>query len=206
MSNSTNISALARTTFGKGASRQLRRDGRTPAVVYGHGADPIHLSFDAHDIFLATKGVANALLTVDLEGEEVLALVKDIQRNPLSRIIEHVDLLRVVKGEKVDVEVPVEVIGESAAGTIHTVEHQHLMLKASATNLPEVIKVDITGREEGAHITVADIEFPEGSECELDPETIVVVIAAPEVDTALEEADAAAAEAASEAAAAEAAE
>ncbi len=201
MSNSVKIEALARTSFGKGASRQLRRDGRIPAVIYGHGVDPIHLSVDEHDIFLATKGVANALLTLSLEGEEHLALVKEIQRNPLSRNIEHVDLLRVAQGEKVDAEVPVEVVGESASGTIHTLEQQHLMLKVTATNIPESIAVDITGREEGAHITVANIAFPEGAECEMDPETIVVVIAAPEVDTALEAADAAAAEAASEAAA-----
>ncbi|WP_188042882.1 50S ribosomal protein L25/general stress protein Ctc [Changpingibacter yushuensis] len=193
----TAISALVRSDFGKGASRQLRRDGRIPAVAYGHNADPIHLSFDGHDIFLATKGVSNALLTVDLEGETVLALVKAIQRNPLSRNVEHVDLLRVSRDEKVDVEVPVEVTGESASGTIHTIELMHLLLKAPAIDIPESIVIDVTGREEGAHVTIGDIDFPEGVTSEQNPSTIVVVIAAPEVDLALEAADAAAASAAS---------
>lgn len=114
------LSAVARTNFGKGSARQLRRDGRVPAVVYGHGAEPVHFSVDAHELFLAIKGQANALLTVDLDGEDILALVKDIQRHPLSRQLVHADLLRVNKGEKVEVEVPVEIVGESAPGTMAT--------------------------------------------------------------------------------------
>lgn len=197
MADNNTLVAEVRESFGKGASRQLRRAGRIPAVAYGHGADPLHLSFDSHDVFLATKGQANALLTVDVAGEEILALVKEIQRNPLSRQIEHVDLLRVKKGEKVEVEVPVEVVGESAPGTIHTIELMHLLVKAPATDLPEAITIDVTGREEGAHVTVADLTLPADAEVDMDPETVVVVIAVPEVDTALEAADAAAAEAAS---------
>ncbi len=172
------LSAVARTNFGKGSARQLRRDGRVPAVVYGHGAEPVHFSVDAHELFLAIKGQANALLTVDLDGEDILALVKDVQRHPLSRQLVHADLLRVSKGEKVDVEVPVELVGESASGTMANIEIQLLLVKAPATNLPEVITVDVEGREDGAHVTVADLVLPSDVECELDAEAVVVVISA----------------------------
>ena len=176
---SDKIQVDRRKSFGKGASRQLRRDGRTPAVVYGHGSDPVHISFDSHEIFLATKGQANPILTVELEGKEQLVLVKELQRNPLTRIIEHLDLLRVKQGEKVDVEVPVEVTGESFSGTIHTVELMHVLVKAPATAIPEAIVVDVEGRKDGENITVADLTFPAGVEVETDPESIVVVIATP---------------------------
>lgn len=201
MADIVKLAAELRGTFGKGAARKLRRAGRVPAVAYGHGADPVHLSFDAHDIFMATRQ-ANALLSVDLDGQEMLAIVKEMQRNPISRDIEHVDLLRVKKGEKVEVEVPVEVVGESAPGTIHTIELMHVLVKAPATALPEAIEVDVTGLEEGQHVTVADLKLPQDVDIELDPQTVVVVVSLPEVDTALEESDAAAAEAASAEAAA----
>ena len=172
------LSAVARTNFGKGSARQLRREGRVPAVAYGHGAEPVHFSVDAHELFLAIKGQANALLSIELDGEDILALVKDIQRHPLSRQLVHADLLRVNKGEKVDVEVPVELVGESAVGTMANVEILHLLVKAPATHLPEVITVDVEGREDGAHVTVADIVFPADVECEIDPQAVVVVISA----------------------------
>jgi len=152
-----------RQSFGKGASRQLRREGRTPAVVYGHGSEPVHISFDSHEIFLATKGQANPILTIALEGKEQLVLVKELQRNPLTRIIEHLDLLRVKQGEKVDVEVPVEVTGESFSGTIHTVELMHVLVKAPATAIPESIVVDVEGRHEVqvAHVVAAEVHVHE---------------------------------------------
>ena len=176
------LSAVARTNFGKGSARQLRREGRVPAVAYGHGAEPVHFSVDAHELFLAIKGQANALLTVDLDGEDILALVKDIQRHPLSRQLVHADLLRVNKGEKVEVEVPVEIVGESAPGTMATLEILHLLVKAPATHLPEVIQVNVEGREDGAHVTVADITFAGDVECEIDPEAVVVVVSAETVE------------------------
>lgn len=176
------LSAVARTNFGKGSARQLRREGRVPAVAYGHGAEPVHFSVDAHELFLAIKGQANAVLTVDLNGDDILALVKDIQRHPLSRQLVHADLLRVKKGEKVEVEVPVELVGESASGTMATLEILHLLVKAPATNIPEVIQVNVEGREEGAHVTVADIAFAGDVECEIDPEAVVVVVSAETVE------------------------
>ncbi len=176
------LSAVARTNFGKGSARQLRREGRVPAVAYGHGAEPVHFSVDAHELFLAIKGQANAVLTVDLNGDDILALVKDIQRHPLSRQLVHADLLRVKKGEKVEVEVPVELVGESASGTMATLEILHLLVKAPATNIPEVIQVNVEGREEGAHVTVADIAFAGDVECEIDSEAVVVVVSAETVE------------------------
>ncbi len=176
------LSAVARTNFGKGSARQLRREGRVPAVAYGHGAEPVHFSVDAHELFLAIKGQANAVLTVDLNGDDILALVKDIQRHPLSRQLVHADLLRVKKGEKVEVEVPVELVGESAPGTMATLEILHLLVKAPATNIPEVIEVNVEGREEGAHVTVADIAFAGDVECEIDSEAVVVVVSAETVE------------------------
>lgn len=188
-----------RQSFGKGASRQLRREGRTPAVVYGHGSDPVHISFDSHEIFLATKGQANPILTIALEGKEQLVLVKELQRNPLTRIIEHLDLLRVKQGEKVDVEVPVEVTGESFSGTIHTVELMHVLVKAPATAIPESIVVDVEGRKDGENVTVADLTFPQGVEVETDPEAIVVVISTPSAPSEADLAPAESAEASEEA-------
>lgn len=196
---SIQIAAQSRTDFGKGASRQLRRDGRIPAVAYGHNATPTHLSLDSHDVFLATKGVANALLSVEIDSDSMLALVKDIQRNPLSRKIEHLDLLRVTRDEKVDVEVPVEVVGESASGTISTIELMTLLVKAPVVDIPESIVIDVTDRADGSHVTIGDITFPDDVISEQDLSTIVVVITTPEVDLDLEAADAAAASAASEA-------
>ncbi|MGO1594416.1 MAG: 50S ribosomal protein L25/general stress protein Ctc [Ancrocorticia sp.] len=197
MAKRTTLVADARTTFGKGSSRQLRRAGRVPAVAYGHGSEPLHMSVDAHELFIAVKGQANALLNIQLDGDKLLVLVKDIQRHPISRNYLHADLLRVKKGEKVQVDVPVEVTGEPFAGAIHTVEYMTLPVLAPATDIPDYITVSVEGRKDGEHITVADIDFPADSECELDPETIVVVVSTPEVDLELEAADEAAAEAAS---------
>lgn len=174
------IAVEIRENFGKGASRQLRRDGRVPAVVYGHESEVVHISFDAHEIFLATKGQANPILTLVNGDKESLVLVKEIQRHPLRRTIEHLDLLRVTRSEKVDVEVPVEVTGESFSGTIHSIELMRLLVKAPAVDIPERILVDITGRKEGENVTVADLVLPEDTETEVDPEAIVIVISLPE--------------------------
>lgn len=176
------LKADIRKEFGKGAARRLRREEKLPGVLYGHEEEPMHLELDYHTTFLAVRGNANALLSIEVEGEKHLAIVKDVQRNPLSRLIEHIDLLRVKKGEKVDVEVPVVVEGEPAGDAIATVELLQVMAKAPAIAIPEAITVDVEGLEEGTHVTVADLKLPEDVEVELDPETIVVVIAVPSVD------------------------
>jgi len=109
------LAAVARTEFGKGAARRIRRAHQVPAVLYGHGAAPLHITLPGHETMMALKH-ANALLTIQMDGTDHLAIVKDIQRDAVRSVIEHVDLLTVVKGEKVTVVVPIRVIGESAPG------------------------------------------------------------------------------------------
>lgn len=199
------VYASTRTEFGKGASRRLRAAGRTPAVVYGFGEAPAHIHFDAHDIFLEVRGNANALIKIELDGKEQLALVKDIQRNPLSRIIEHIDLLRVKADQKVEVEVPVVVEGEPFGAAIATVDLLNVLLMAPATAIPEAITINVEGAEDGTVIRLADVEFPANVEAMEDPETTVVTIAVPAAEE-LPAAEEATEEAAEEPAAEEAAE
>ncbi|RMI05141.1 50S ribosomal protein L25/general stress protein Ctc [Cellulomonas triticagri] len=201
------LAATTRTEFGKGAARRLRRAHQIPAVLYGHGTEPVHVALPGHETMLALKGAANALFSIEVDGKAVLALAKDVQRDPVKQVIEHVDLLIVRKGEKVSVEVPVTVTGESAPGTIHLVETQALALEAEATHLPEHVEVSIEGLEAGTAITAGEITLPKGSTLETDAETVVVTVTVPQVtadDLAADEAQAELAEAqsaASEAAA-----
>ncbi|MNW53819.1 50S ribosomal protein L25 [compost metagenome] len=173
--------AEARTEFGKGAARRTRRNNQIPAVLYGHGTDPVHVALPAHQTTLALKH-SNALFTIAFDGTEVLALAKDIQRDPVKDVVEHIDLLIVKKGEKVDVDVPVHVIGEAAPGTIHIVEQLTLSIQALATNLPEVISVDITGLTAGTVVFAGDIALPEGSVLVTEPTADVVLITEPRVE------------------------
>ena len=123
MSNDTiKLQAEARTEFGKGAARQIRREHKIPAVMYGHGADPVHITLVGHDAMMALKN-PNALLTIVLDGDEQMALAKDVQRDPIKPVIEHIDLVVVRKGEKVTVDVPVHLEGEAAPETVVTVDH-----------------------------------------------------------------------------------
>ena len=173
--------AEARTEFGKGAARRTRRNNQIPAVLYGHGTDPVHVALPAHQTTLALKH-SNALFTIALDGTEVRALAKDVQRDPVKDVVEHIDLLIVKKGEKVDVDVPVHVIGEAAPGTIHIVEQLTLSIQALATNLPEVISVDITGLTAGTVVFAGDIALPEGSVLVTEPTADVVLITEPRVE------------------------
>lgn len=198
MSDATLV-AQTRSEFGKGAARRTRRAGRVPAVLYGHGTDPVHVSLPGHETFMALK-VANALLTIDLDGEERLALAKDVQRDPIRGSVEHVDLLLVRRGEKVIVEVPVHVVGEPYPGSIHTVELQTIRLEADATALPERVEVNIEGMEPGSLVHTRDLVLPEGSTlAESDELAVVNVVAAQiQVDEDEEEAEEAAAAAPAE--------
>ncbi|MGN6742679.1 MAG: 50S ribosomal protein L25/general stress protein Ctc [Amnibacterium sp.] len=171
------ISAERRETFGKGAARKLRAAGRIPAVVYGHGTDPVHISLPGHETALIIRR-ANAVLDLDIAGTSQLALVKDVQKDPVRQIIEHVDLLVVRSGEKVQVEVPVHVEGESAPGTIATLDAQTLLLDVEATHIPERVVIDIDDLPEGTHITAADVKLPQGAKLASDPELLVIGIAA----------------------------
>src|SRR5450830_109417 len=134
------LAAEVRTEFGKGFARRARMAGLIPAVIYGHGAEPIHITLPSKATTLAVR-TPNALLSLDINGEGHLALVKDVQRDPVKQIIEHIDLLTVRQGEKVTVDVPVHVEGESAAGTVHNLELTAVPVEAEATHLPETLTV-----------------------------------------------------------------
>lgn len=177
------IKATERTEFGKGASRRARREGLTPAVVYGHGTDPLHLLLDAQQLFLALR-TANALFELEIEGqpEPVLALPKQIQRDTILPVIDHVDFLIVKAGEKVSVEVPVVLRGEPARGTLTNHDLVSLPVLAPATDIPSEVEVSIEGLEIGDSVLVSQITLPKGVEADIDPETLVVSIVAPVVE------------------------
>ncbi len=189
------LTAEARNEFGKGAARRLRRNQMVPAVLYGHGTDPLHVALPAHDTMLALKhGGSNALLSIDLEGKTTLALPKQVQRHPVKGDLEHLDLLIVRKGEKVVVEVPVHVLGEAAAETIVTTDHTTLSVEAEATHIPEYFEISVEGAEVGTRILAKDVELPTGSTLQTDPEALVVIVAAAptaeELEAELSEAEA----------------
>ena len=195
MSDALTLAAEARTEFGKGFARRARAAGKIPAVIYGHGTDPVHVTLPAHQTGLALKH-ANALLTIKTGDESLLALAKDVQRDPVRRIIEHIDLLIVKKGEKITVDVPVHVVGESYPGTIHVQDHSTLQVIAEATHIPESFEANIEGLVEGHNVTAGDIELPTGSELVTEASTIIISITVPRAATAADDAaDAAAAEA-----------
>ena len=171
------ITAELRTEFGKGAARRIRRDHKIPAVVYGHGNDPIHLTLPGHDTMLALKrGGSNALLELDIDGTAQLALAREVQVDPLRRVLEHIDFVAVRRGEKVTVDIPVHVTGHAAPETLVVTEHSTVQLEAEATNIPEFIEVDIDGAAAGTQIHASDLKLPSGSTLLLDPETLIVNI------------------------------
>lgn len=181
------IKAQLRKEFGKGASRQLRRDNRTPAVLYGLDQDPQHVHFDAHEIYMHVRYNANALLKIDVEGTTELALVKDIQRNPLSRIIEHIDFLRVKADQKVDVNVPVIIEGEPADGAVAAVELMTLDVAVPANEIPEHILINVEGMADGTTVRVADLQLPKDVEVSIDADEVVVVVSVPKLDVPADE-------------------
>ncbi len=193
----TKLVATTRTEFGKGAARRLRRAHQIPAVLYGHGTDPVHVALPGHQVMMAVKRT-NALFEIELDGKTTLALAKDVQIEPVHHVIEHLDLLIVRRGEKVTVDVPVHVVGESVPGTIHVVETQTLSLEAEATHLPDRVEVDIEGLEDGAIIHAGAIALPTGSALLTDPEHIVLTISVPRSEASEEETASGADEAATE--------
>ena len=169
------LTATLRTDFGKGAARRTRREGQIPAVLYGHGTDPLHVALPGHATFLALKH-SNALFTITVDGDDMLAIVRDVQRDPVRQVIEHVDLLLVNRGEKVTVEVNVVVVGEPAPSTMHVLERQTLSIAADATNLPESVEIDVTGLVAGAVVHAKDVALPAGSELLTDPDADIVLV------------------------------
>ncbi len=184
----TRIKAESRTEFGKGAARRIRRAAKVPAVLYGHGADPVHISLPGHDTMLALKhGGANALLSIEIDGKSQLALPKQVQRDPIKGFIEHLDLIVVTKGEKVTVDVPVHVVGDAAPDTLVVTETGTISLEAEATHIPEAIEVSIEGAQVGSQILAKDLTLPPGSVLQIDPDALIVNVTAAPTAEQLEE-------------------
>ena len=169
------ITAEPRTEFGKGAARRIRRAHKVPAVLYGHGTDPMHITLPGHETLLALR-TNNALLSIDVEGTSQLALPKQVQRDPLKHTIEHVDLVLVRRGELVTVDVAILVEGEAAPETLVVVDHNSIPVEADATAIPTQIVVSIEGLRAGTQILAKDIKLPEGSTLGIDPEALVINI------------------------------
>ncbi|SCL36399.1 LSU ribosomal protein L25P [Micromonospora pallida] len=194
------ISAEPRTEFGKGGARRTRRAGKVPAVLYGHGEKPKHIALPAREFAAAIrKGGANQLFAIEVsDGTQVLALPKAIQRDPIKDTFEHVDLLLVRRGEKVTVEVPVQLVGDAAKDTLIVHDHDTLSVTAEATKVPDHLEVSIEGLGAGNQVTAADVELPAGVELAADPELpVAAVTAAPtaeQLEATLPETETAAAE------------
>ena len=176
------LTAENRTEFGKGAARRLRRENKVPAVLYGHGTEPVHVALPGHATMLALKN-SNALLALDLGGRTQLALPKDVQRDPVRNVIEHVDLVVVRRGEKVTVEVPLHVTGSPVGDALATSELNTLSLEVEATAIPGSVEVSVAGAEAGTQILAGQIELPAGATLAGDPEAVAVVVAAGSVET-----------------------
>ena len=195
MSEDLKITAETRTQFGKGAARRIRRADKVPAVLYGHGNDPIHITLPGHDTMMALKhGGSNALLYIDVEGKTHIALTKQVQADPIKGFLEHIDFVEVKKGEKVTVEIPVHVLGESKSDAMTVTDLNTVSVEAEATNIPEYIEVSVEDAEVGFQVFAKDLELPSGSTLLTDEDALVVnVVHAPtaeEIESELEEAEA----------------
>ena len=189
------IKAESRTQFGKGAARRIRRDDKVPAVLYGHGSDPMHITLPGHDTMMALKhGGSNALLYIDIEGTTHLALTKQIQADPIKGFLEHIDFVEVKKGEKVTVDIPIHVLGESKSDAMTVTELNNVSVEAEATNIPEYLEISVEDADAGFQVFARDIDLPDGSVLLTDEDSLIVnVVHAPtaeEVEAELEEAEA----------------
>jgi large subunit ribosomal protein L25 len=205
---SNKVVAEIRDSFGKGAARKIRAKGLIPAVIYGHGTDPVHVTVPAHQVGLLLRK-ANAILDLDIDGTSQLTLVKDVQKDPVLQIIEHLDLIIVRRGEKVTVEVPVHVEGEPFSGTIAVLDIPTIKLEVEATHIPERIVIDVTDAEEGTQYHAKDFALPSGAVLAEDEDLLILNVVVPAAARAEEEEEAeaaAVAEVAAEAAAEESAE
>ena len=190
-----NIEAEPRTEFGKGAARRIRRAAKVPAVLYGHGADPVHVSLPGHETMLALKhGGVNALLRISVNGKEQMALPKQIQRDAIKGFLEHLDLIIVRVGEKVTVDIPVHITGEPDPDALVVTETSTISVEAEATHIPEYVEVSIEGLTVGDQIFAKDLQVPSGSTVLLDDDALIINVThaptAEEVDAELSEAEA----------------
>jgi large subunit ribosomal protein L25 len=181
----TKLVATIRTSFGKGAARSVRREGNIPAVMYGHGTDPVHISLPGHQTMMALK-LTNALLTIEIDGKDQLALAKDVQRDVLTRFIDHIDLVIVRLGEKVTVDVPIHVVGTAVVDTVVTVENNTVQLAVEATQIPERVEVSVEGVKPGTQILARDLLLPEGAQLVTDAEILIVNVTQAISEEALE--------------------
>ncbi|GAB2610051.1 50S ribosomal protein L25 [Paractinoplanes abujensis] len=173
------ISAEPRTEFGKGGARRTRRAGLVPAVLYGHGEKPVHIALPAREFAAAIRhGGLNTVFTIDIAGASgaTLALPKAIQRDPIKDTYEHVDLIIVKRGEKVQVDVPVTLVGEAARNTLVVNESNTLAVVAEAMHLPSGFEVSIEGLEAGAQVTAADVQLPSGTELAVEPDFVLAIV------------------------------
>ncbi|MCU1412611.1 MAG: ribosomal protein L25/ral stress protein Ctc, partial [Rhodoglobus sp.] len=173
--DSNHLVTEVRDTFGKGVARKIRAKGKIPAVIYGHGTEPQHVTLPGHETALILRK-SNQVLELDIQGAIQLALVKDVQKDPVRQIIEHIDLIVVRKGEKVTVDIPVHLEGESASGTSVNQDSNTISLEVEATHIPESIVVSIEGLEQGAQILAKDLTLPTGSSLISDPDMLIVGI------------------------------
>jgi len=172
------ISAEPRTEFGKGGARRTRRAGKVPAVLYGHGEKPQHIALPAREFAAAIRhGGLNQVFTIDIAGgSTTLALPKAIQRDPIKDTYEHVDLIIVRRGEKVQVDVPVTLTGEAAKNTLVVNESTTLAVVAEAMHLPSGFEVSIEGLEAGARVTAGDVPLPAGAELAVEPDFLIAMV------------------------------
>jgi large subunit ribosomal protein L25 len=171
------LAAEARTEFGKGAARRTRRAGKIPAVLYGHGSDPKHLALPALEFARVVREHGqNAVLTLEIDSSTELALTKTVTTHPIKNYIEHVDLLLVQSGEKVEVEVPVVMTGDASPGTLVTQDLMTIVVSVEALHIPEQFEVSVDGAEGGTQLFAKDIPLPAGSELVTDPEALVIAI------------------------------
>jgi large subunit ribosomal protein L25 len=181
------IAAETRTEFGKGAARRIRRADKIPAVLYGHGNDPVHITLPGHSTMMALKhGGSNALLELDIDGSSQLALTKQVQVDPIRRTLEHIDFVAVRRGEKVTVDVRIQLVGDAASETLVVTENSTVSIEAEATHIPENIEVDIQGAPAGTQILASDLKLPEGSTLLVDPDTLMVNVTEQQSEAALE--------------------
>ncbi|MEI7419954.1 MAG: 50S ribosomal protein L25/general stress protein Ctc [Actinomycetes bacterium] len=164
-----------RSKFGKGAARKERAAGRTPAVIYGHGSEPRHITLPAHQVALVLRH-KNAIIELELNGKTETVLVKSASKDVVTQVIEHVDLVEIVKGERVHVEVPVHVVGESMSGTVIDLEHKTVKIEVDATTIPEYVEVVFNKEGLGFHVTAGDIKLPAGAKLDLDDHVLIATV------------------------------
>ena len=179
------IVAESRDEFGKGAARRLRREGKIPAVIYGHGGEPRHVALPGHELMLALK-TSNVLLELHLDGGTELTLPKSIQRDPVKYTLEHVDLVTVKRGEKVTVDIPVRTVGAPEPGGLLENVLSSISIEAEATHIPQIVEIDIQGLAIGGSIHAGEISLDEGLTLVTDPDAVVIHYLSPQA-TSVEE-------------------